>query len=334
MPNRRSPDTVRDVLREVLSRLKKLEVRPSTGGGGGGPHDIDSVTHTGTLDIGDSQLLAPAAGYPVDVASTETDGTSTRPARADHRHAHGSGYAGGHSDYPVVITDHGSLGGLADDDHPQYATDTDLTTHASALDPHTGYQRESEKDQASGYAGLSVGSKVALAQISEVLAIDGLSDVDAQAFATGDILYRASSGKWVRLAIGGLARILRVSATGLPAWVDEEHVQPFSKSGVLAVAVGAMRWYAKGDWTITQVRAAVGTAPTGASLIVDVNKNGTTIFTTQTNRPTIAAGTNTDLADAIEVATLADGDYLTVDVDQIGSGTPGSDLVVEVWMRR
>jgi hypothetical protein len=32
----------------------------------------------------------------------------------------------------------------------------------------------------------------------------------------------------------------------------------------------------------------------------------------------------------MDVTTLADGDYLTVDIAQIGSGTAGSDLVVQV----
>jgi hypothetical protein len=40
--------------------------------------------------------------------------------------------------------------------------------------------------------------------------------------------------------------------------------------------------------TIRSVTAAVGTAPTGATLIADVNIDGTTVFTTQANRPTIA----------------------------------------------
>lgn len=106
----------------------------------------------------------------------------------------------------------------------------------------------------------------------------------------------------------------------------------FGKEGVLAVGAGTARWYAKSAWTITQVRASVGTAPTGASLIVDVNKSGTTIFTTQSNRPTIAASGFTDLADAIDVTAIADGDYLTVDIDQIGSSVAGSDLTVQVWM--
>jgi hypothetical protein len=82
------------------------------------------------------------------------------------------------------------------------------------------------------------------------------------------------------------------------------------------------------------VRASVGTAPTGASLIADIHRSGTTIFTTQTNRPTIAAGSNTDLADAIEVNSLGSGEYLTCDIDQVGSTVAGSDLTVQVLLTR
>ena len=41
---------------------------------------------------------------------------------------------------------------------------------------------------------------------------------------------------------------------------------------------------------ISFITAALITAPAGASAIVDLHKNGTTMYTTQGNRPTIAAG--------------------------------------------
>ena len=73
------------------------------------PGDVPTYgTPTGDTDIGDANaegsgeaatrighqhsFPAPAAGYPVDVALTEADGSATTPARADHRHAHGIGY--------------------------------------------------------------------------------------------------------------------------------------------------------------------------------------------------------------------------------------------------
>jgi len=82
--------------------------------------------------------------------------------------------------------------------------------------------------------------------------------------------------------------------------------------------------------TITKVKLVVKTAPTGAAIIVDVNKNGITIFTTQGNRPQITAGQYTGDSGTPDVTSLAEGDKLTIDIDQVGSGTAGADLTVEV----
>ena len=102
-------------------------------------------------------------------------------------------------------------------------------------------------------------------------------------------------------------------------------------SGTVAVGAGTFRLYndSGATRTISLVRATVGTAPTGSSLIVDVNKTGTTIFTTQGNRPTIAAGTDTDTG-VPDVTTWEDGTYLTADVDAVGSTIAGADLVITV----
>ncbi len=82
--------------------------------------------------------------------------------------------------------------------------------------------------------------------------------------------------------------------------------------------------------TIQKVKIHVKTAPTGASLIVDVNKGGTTIFTTQGNRPEIAASGTDDDSGAPDVTALSEGDVLSVDIDQVGLTVAGSDLTVEV----
>jgi hypothetical protein len=111
-------------------------------------------------------------------------------------------------------------------------------------------------------------------------------------------------------------------------------VAPFTKTGTLTVTTGTARWYFSENVTILSVRASVGTAPTGASVIVDVNKNDTTIFTTQGNRPAIAVSTNTSGAVTnMDVTTCASGDYLTVDIDQIGSTVAGADLTVQIRYR-
>ena len=108
----------------------------------------------------------------------------------------------------------------------------------------------------------------------------------------------------------------------------------FSITGAVAVATGKSRIYLEGAYVVETVRAAVNTAPAGAALVVDVNKNGTTIYTDQSDRPSIAAGTNSATGNDPAVTTLAAGDYLTVDVDQVGSTAAGADLTVTVRVRR
>lgn len=104
----------------------------------------------------------------------------------------------------------------------------------------------------------------------------------------------------------------------------------FSIPSSLIVNTGVMRWYADRSIIIQNVIATVGVAPTGASLIFDVNKNGTSIFTTQDNRPTITASGFTDLTSVPDTTTMVSGDYLTIDIDQVGSTIAGSHAVIRI----
>ncbi len=109
--------------------------------------------------------------------------------------------------------------------------------------------------------------------------------------------------------------------------------QAYSYGGTISVTTGAHRLYndTGSAWTIASVRASLGTAPTGSSAIFDVNVDGTTVFTTQSNRPTIAAsGYTSGKVTNMDVTTVADGSYVTVDIDQIGSTVAGADLTVQV----
>lgn len=84
------------------------------------------------------------------------------------------------------------------------------------------------------------------------------------------------------------------------------------------------------DVTIREVMLLVKTAPTGSSIIVDVNVGGTTVFTDQDNRPVIAVGETTGVSYTIDAPSLSKDGIITVDVDQIGSSTAGADLTVQV----
>lgn len=89
-------------------------------------------------------------------------------------------------------------------------------------------------------------------------------------------------------------------------------------------------------FVITEIITEVGISPTGATLIVDVNKDGNTICT---NKPTVAISATTATISAIKTTsdfvsdaarTFASGERLSFDVDQKGSTVAGQKLTVYV----
>lgn len=88
-------------------------------------------------------------------------------------------------------------------------------------------------------------------------------------------------------------------------------------------------------FTVTAVRASVTTAPTGSTLIVDINESGATILSTKLS---IDAGekTSTTAATAavISDAAIADDAEITIDIDQVGSTIAGKGLKVTLLGRR
>jgi hypothetical protein len=81
--------------------------------------------------------------------------------------------------------------------------------------------------------------------------------------------------------------------------------------------------------TIDEVYLLCKTAPgTDKTITVDVNKGGTTIFTTQGNRPSITGTGTTATSGTPDVTTFAKNDLFTVDVDVSTAGTAVADVVV------
>jgi hypothetical protein len=116
----------------------------------------------------------------------------------------------------------------------------------------------------------------------------------------------------------------------VPAGSGNTGVIGFGYSATLSGGLSLpVRMHAPWAGTISNVTATVSTAPTVSAVIIDINKNGTTIFTTQGNRPTIAAGTNDDLSSTPDITAVAQNDVFTCDIDQVGV-SPGAGLVVQV----
>ena len=99
-------------------------------------------------------------------------------------------------------------------------------------------------------------------------------------------------------------------------------------SGNIATGSGTHRLYAHEARTVTTWIAFVDTAPTGTSAKFDGNKDGTTMFTTQGNRPTISISGFASTETAPDVTAWAADSYLQADVDQVGSSVPGADATM------
>ena len=147
--------------------------------------------------------------------------------------------------------------------------------------------------------------------------IGDLGDVDLVTIPPNDgqaLTYKAATETWIPGDAGGVP---------LLTWTFAGNQTPVASPLRIYNTSGITR-------TIAKVFVSVNTPPTGSALIVDVHKNGTTIFTNQANRPQIAGGQYTGQSTTIDVIDWAPGDYLTVEVDQVGSTTPGADLTVHV----
>lgn len=111
--------------------------------------------------------------------------------------------------------------------------------------------------------------------------------------------------------------------------IDSFMVAASDEGTDLATGVGVLTFRMPYAITLTEVRANVNTAPTGSGITVDVNEGGVSIFSTAL---TIDDGEKTSVTAAIPAVisdpNLADDAELTIDIDAVGSTTPGKGLKI------
>jgi hypothetical protein len=122
---------------------------------------------------------------------------------------------------------------------------------------------------------------------------------------------------------------------GLPVDASWENC-PFGQSGVLSNVVSSMGYPVKGGtFQIQTVAAKLGTNPTTGSVVMNVKKNGTTIYSTGGNKPTVGSGATNGIATvgAHDATTVTDGDWISVDIEGTYTGSP-ANMVCVVRMQR
>lgn len=141
---------------------------------------------------------------------------------------------------------------------------------------------------------------------------------------------------------GGLQyQVLRKSADGdnLTQWAyPYEHITYAISDESTNLTTGAAKLTARMPYAFrcTDVRISVNTAPTGSTILVDVNDGGTSLFTATGVRPSIDAGEKTSTTAAAQFDfngsdafhDFADDAEVTFDIDQVGSTITGKGLKV------
>jgi hypothetical protein len=177
-----------------------------------------------------------------------------------------------------------------------------------------------------------------------------ITNINGASIATGTITY----GKIQNLSAATLLGNPTGSATA-PSEITLGSGLTFSGSTISAAGGGKTSWVLgagipitvgtdKTAWAIVDQARTVNrfyitakTAPTGASLVIDIlystNSGGTwtSIWAvTPANRPTLTVGVNFATGTAFDTTNLAAGTLLRIDVIQVGSTVAGQDLTVQL----
>jgi hypothetical protein len=100
--------------------------------------------------------------------------------------------------------------------------------------------------------------------------------------------------------------------------------------GTQTAAVGKDWDFVLKDGKIVNVYAILRTAGITGTQIVDLNKNGTTVFGAGTVKISFATTVPTATYDPLASLNVAKGDKISIDVDSIHSGTAAVELTVIV----
>lgn len=109
---------------------------------------------------------------------------------------------------------------------------------------------------------------------------------------------------------------------------------PMIVTGTLAVGVVPIYIPTDANYQILGVQAVVFTPSVGSPIVADLLVNGTSVFTTTANRPTIPAGVNSSTVTVPDTVNVTAGSLLSLSILSVGSTSPGAGLTVAVSMER
>ena len=267
--------------------------------------DADAAAQRTTLGLA---TVANTGAY------SDLSGTPSIPAAADATpQPLGTAAIGVSTDYAREDHIHAMPSAADVGADPAGTASSAISSHVAAADPHPGYALESSLGSA---ALLNVGTTtgtVAAGNDNRFVPAGG---------ATGQALLKSSGTDY-----DASWQTLTVSDVFIIACSDE--------TSNLTAGTDKARFTMPYAGTLTAVKADVNTAPTGSTLVVDINEAGTTLLSTKLS---IDAGETSSSTAAtppvISDSALASGAVISIDIDQIGSTVAGAGLKVTLFVTR
>jgi hypothetical protein len=159
---------------------------------------------------------------------------------------------------------------------------------------------------------------------AELLALAGLTS------AAGKVPYFTGSGTAAVTDSTSYGRALLNAADGGDIKPTESIILACGdETTAITIGTAKVTFRIPYAFTVTAVRASVNTAPTGSTILIDINEAGTTILSTKlmidaTEKTSQTATT----AYVISDASLADDAEISIDFDQVGSTVAGAGVKV------
>ena len=163
-----------------------------------------------------------------------------------------------------------------------------------------------------------------------------LAGVISDETGTGALVF-ANSPTLVTPALGTPASGVLTNCTGLPVaglasfvgFPVELQLACSDEGTSLTTGTAKLTFRMPHAMTLTSVRASVGTAPTGSTLVVDINEGGVSILGTKLSiDATEKTSTTAATAATITDSSLADDAEITIDIDQVGADDAGAGLKI------
>jgi hypothetical protein len=163
---------------------------------------------------------------------------------------------------------------------------------------------------------------------------------------TGAVSVSTATTNWNNTT--SYARVYKLTTAGSVVTVTEDHragpngvhggavggtesfiVAASDETTPITVGTNKVRFRMPYALTLTGVRASVNTAPTGATIIIDINEGGTSVLSTRLSIDTTKfTSTTAASAAVISDAALADDAEIGIDFDQVGSTIAGTGVKV------